>query len=207
MTVLPAATDFTGVSVNEAGFKSAITDMREYLNDLFGTDGAKATARNTMGLGNAATLVTGTDPGDIPLNSDLGTASLLNTGLADGDIPTNIQINENVRVFTKAQGVAQTSLTDAANVDWDLDDAPTAQLIPNGNRVMNAPTNLRTGFTYVLIVKQPGVGGKTLDFSDVIFKFPGGVEPTLSTGNNAVDVLTFHCDGSSLFGVSQLNFL
>jgi hypothetical protein len=50
MPALPAATDFTGATVTEGQFKTAITGLRAYLNDLFGTDGTKATARNTLGV-------------------------------------------------------------------------------------------------------------------------------------------------------------
>lgn len=49
MTALPAAADFTGSSVTEADFKSAITDLRAYLAGLHGTDGTAATALATLG--------------------------------------------------------------------------------------------------------------------------------------------------------------
>lgn len=44
MTALPASTAFTGASITEAQFKTAITDLRGYLAGLLGTDGAVATA-------------------------------------------------------------------------------------------------------------------------------------------------------------------
>lgn len=51
MTVLPPATDFTGAGVTEAGVKSFITDLREYLNDFFSNDSADLeAARNGIGL-------------------------------------------------------------------------------------------------------------------------------------------------------------
>ena len=37
---------------------------------------------------NAASKLVGTDPDEVPLNSDLGTASVKNTGTASGEIPT-----------------------------------------------------------------------------------------------------------------------
>jgi len=40
LTILPPSIDFTDPSVTEAVFKDAITDLREYLNDMFGNDSA-----------------------------------------------------------------------------------------------------------------------------------------------------------------------
>ena len=49
MTALPASTDFTGASVTEAQFKTAITSLRDYLSGQFGTAGTVATALATLG--------------------------------------------------------------------------------------------------------------------------------------------------------------
>lgn len=49
MATLPPSSDFTGASVTEGGFKSAITTQRSYLNDLLGDDSSdKAQARETL---------------------------------------------------------------------------------------------------------------------------------------------------------------
>ena len=48
-TSLPAAADFTGAAVTEGDFKAAITDLRAYLNELFGANGETATALGTLG--------------------------------------------------------------------------------------------------------------------------------------------------------------
>ena len=74
------------------------------------------------------------------------------------------------------------------------------------DRAVAAPTGQRAGSTYALIAKQDSSGSRQLDTTDPTYKFPGGTSPTLSTGANAVDVLTFVSDGTSMFGVSQLNF-
>jgi hypothetical protein len=49
MTALPSAASFTGASVTEGQFKTAITNLIAYLTDLFGTDGSKSTALGTLG--------------------------------------------------------------------------------------------------------------------------------------------------------------
>lgn len=54
MTTLPAASDFTGSTVTEAQFKTAITNLRSFLSGLLGDAGDAATALDTLGgLGSA----------------------------------------------------------------------------------------------------------------------------------------------------------
>jgi len=48
MTALPAATDFTGGSITQGQFKTAITDLRAFLDGLIGADGTIATALATI---------------------------------------------------------------------------------------------------------------------------------------------------------------
>ena len=110
------------------------------------------------------------------------------------------------REYTKAQNFNMTTLSDGANISWDLSSNQVATVTLGGNRTLDAPSNQVAGCTYILIVKQDGTGSRTLNTSASAYKFPGGTEPTLSTGANAVDILTFVSDGSSMFGVAQLNF-
>ena len=110
------------------------------------------------------------------------------------------------REYTKTQNFDMTTLTDGANISWDLSQNQVATVTLAGNRTLDAPSNQVAGATYILIVKQDGTGGRTLNTSASSYKFPSGTEPTLSTGANAVDILTFVSDGSSMFGVAQLNF-
>lgn len=48
-TALPASSDFTGSTVTEADFKSAMSALRDFLSGLLGTDGESATALATLG--------------------------------------------------------------------------------------------------------------------------------------------------------------
>lgn len=110
------------------------------------------------------------------------------------------------REYSKTQNFNMTALSDGANISWDLSQNQVASVTLAGNRTLDAPSNQVAGATYILIVKQDGTGNRTLNTSASAYKFPGGTEPTLSTGANAVDILTFVSDGSSMFGVAQLNF-
>jgi hypothetical protein len=116
------------------------------------------------------------------------------------------ELTATAREYTKTQNFNATALSDGANISWDLSQNQVASVTLAGNRTLDAPSNQVAGATYILIVKQDGSGNRTLDTTASAYKFPGGTEPTLSAGANAVDILSFVSDGSSMFGVAQLNF-
>ena len=103
-------------------------------------------------------------------------------------------------------GLTKQTLTDAANIAWDMSNGNMADVTLGGNRTLDNPTNLVNG-SAVLIVKQDATGGRTLAFGTA-YKFPGGVAPTLSTAANAVDIITFIVDADAgvLYGVAQTDF-
>lgn len=100
--------------------------------------------------------------------------------------------------------VAQT-LTDGATVSWNVENGALGALTLAGNRTMAAPTNLRNGEAYALIINQDATGSRTLTWNSV-FKWPGGVAPVLSTAANSKDILSFLSDGTNLYGVLQKAF-
>tara|TARA_R100001086_G_scaffold115602_1_gene59223 strand:+ start:559 stop:1020 length:462 start_codon:yes stop_codon:yes gene_type:complete len=106
--------------------------------------------------------------------------------------------------YNFAQVIKGTSIDDAVTISWDLDKNQIATVTLAGNRTLGAPDNMRDGGTYILIVKQDGSGSRTLSYNSA-FKFPAGTAPTLTTAASSVDVLTFISDGSSMYGVSQLD--
>ena len=116
------------------------------------------------------------------------------------------ELTATAREYTKTQNFDMTTLSDGANISWDLSANQVATVTLAGNRTLDAPSNQVAGASYILSVTQDGTGSRTLNTSAAAYTFPGGTEPTLSTGANAVDILTFVSDGSSMFGVAQLNF-
>lgn len=96
-------------------------------------------------------------------------------------------------------------LTDGATINWDLNAAPSAYVTLGGNRTLAAPTNMRAGATYVVVIFQDGTGSRTLAWN-AAYKFPGGIDPVLSTAASAVDIVTFVTDGTSMYGCAQYNF-
>ena len=100
------------------------------------------------------------------------------------------------------------SLTDNNHIVWDASQnggIVNATVTLGGNRILDTPTNLKNGAIYNLIVTQDATGSRTLAF-EPIFKWAGGVAPTLSTAANAVDIFTFIYDGTNLYGSAVQNF-
>ena len=95
------------------------------------------------------------------------------------------------------------TLTDAATITWNTTLGTVATVTLGGNRTISNPTNLRVG-TYMLIVKQDATGSRTLTWG-TSYKFPAGVKPTLTTTANAIDIISFFCDGTNMFGTYAPN--
>ena len=96
------------------------------------------------------------------------------------------------------------TLADAATIAWDTSTGQVATFtFVSTNRTVGAPTNLKNGAFYALAVIQ-NAGSNTLTWN-AIFKWAGGVAPTLSTAANAQDYFTFRSDGTNLYqqGISQ----
>lgn len=111
----------------------------------------------------------------------------------------------NTNTWVQQQGFARQTLTDAATITWDGQTQQTAVVTLGGNRTLGAISNQVAGFTYILFVIQDGTGSRTLAYN-AIYKWPAGVAPVLSTAANAIDILTFVSDGTSMYGVAQKAF-
>lgn len=124
------------------------------------------------------------------------------------ELATDSEVNtgtDTARAVTAASLYTTQTLTDAASIDWDLSLGAMATVTLTDNRALANPTNLVNGASYILIVKQDGTGSRTLSFGST-YKFPDGTDPTLTTGANAVDIIAFISDGTSLYGSFLGNF-
>lgn len=83
---------------------------------------------------------------------------------------------------------------------WDLNQAPVAVVVlTNGVNTLTPPLDLIAGGFYRLTIIQPASGAAgTISWPKPPFLFPGGVQPTLSTANNALDECWFSCDGTNM---------
>ncbi len=174
-------------------------------------------------LGNGGALRTGTSSGNTALLQayDVDGAAYTTFGtLTAGNTPTfNLASSVtlggvgiatlNTNVWLQQQGFTRVSLTDASTITWNAQTQQSAYVLltsaVGGTRALGAPSNLVSGFTYILVVQQSSTGSNALTYNSV-YKWPGGVAPVLSTANNAIDILTFISDGTNMYGVAQKAF-
>ena len=131
------------------------------------------------------------------------TAALIGNNDGTGAIRVNgldaIQINTTRQVAYPGTAYSpNATLTDAATIAWDttLGQVATFTFVST-NRTMGAPTALLNGGFYALAVIQ-NAGNNTLTWN-AVFKWPGGIAPTLSTGAAARDYFVFRSDGTNLY--------
>ncbi|NDD75721.1 MAG: hypothetical protein EBZ40_12220 [Gammaproteobacteria bacterium] len=139
-------------------------------------------------------------------DSNVTTAKIASSAVTAAKVDTTgVAVLGTAQQYTRTHNFTATTLTDGTNIAWDLSQNQVAIVTLAGNRALSNPTNQVNGAVYILVVKQDSTGSRTLSFGTT-YKFPSGTAPTLSTGANKVDVLTFISDGTNLYGVSSLNY-
>lgn len=124
-------------------------------------------------------------------------ANARTNAIANGTITiNNISLSGNLNPGTV--NIITQTLTDSANISWDVATAAVASVTLGGNRYMNTPTNLKVG-TLILHINQDVTGNRTLTWSPA-FKWPAGVAPVLTTTGSRKDIFSFICDGTNLYG-------
>jgi hypothetical protein len=149
-------------------------------NGLAGTSSGGATPALTL-----STSITGVLKGD-------------GTALSAASAGTDYVAPATATNFTAQQYFGNVALTDAATIAWAANTAQTATFtFVSTNRTMGAPTGLANGAFYALAVIQ-NAGSNTLTWN-AVFKWAGGVAPTLSTAASAKDYFVFRSDGTNLY--------
>mgnify|MGYP000865916295 FL=1 len=91
-----------------------------------------------------------------------------------GDVDIDGDLNvDGETTFDKAITEASQTLTDQANIAWDMSAAPNAVVTLGDNRTLDAPTGEVAGMRGYLRVIQDGTGGRTLTWASA-YKFSGG---------------------------------
>jgi hypothetical protein len=138
------------------------------------------------------------------------------TGITGAVTATHTEINKldghvgavpafgTAQAWTRQQYFTETTLADGAGIDWNLAENQVAKVTLGGNRTLNAPTNMQAGATYILRIIQDATGSRTLTFN-AAYKFPAGLDPTLTTTPNAVDIISCVSDGTSMFCSTMLD--
>lgn len=96
-------------------------------------------------------------------------------------------------VLTSRKSVV--TATDGATVTFNLDSGSIQQVTLGGDRTL-ALSNDNNGQSFVVILRQDGTGGRTVNWWSNI-KWAAGTAPTLSTDASAVDIFGFIRIGST----------
>lgn len=110
------------------------------------------------------------------------------------------------QTYSKQQNPAIATLTSSGNsIAWNLDDGQSAVHTFTEDTTLANPTNMVNGGTYILRLIQHASSPKTLAFGNA-YKWPGGVAPTISSTNSAIDVIVFTSNGTHMYGNIQKAF-
>lgn len=125
-------------------------------------------------------------------------------------ISETLHVNGNARIDGQAYTELHTGAT-PADPNWNNSNVQEMTLASLDQDF--DPTNAKAGATYILKIKQPssGVAG-TINWNaaSATVLWPAGTPPTLSTANNAVDIVTLICtdsaSGGTYYANATLNF-
>jgi hypothetical protein len=99
-----------------------------------------------------------------------------------------------------------TTLTDAASITTDFNDANTFMVTLAGNRTLAAPSNATAGQTGSIYVVQDGTGDRTLSYN-AAWRFSEGSVPVATTAASAVDLLIYNArSATTIDAVMLLDF-
>lgn len=106
-------------------------------------------------------------------------------------------------------GTYQALTVNTGTILWDLSATPiVAVQLQNGANILTALNAVAGAPPNRITLVQPTTGAAGTVTWPGNFVWPGGVAPTLSTGNSAVDMLDFVSDGTNIYlRVLGLNYL
>jgi hypothetical protein len=100
--------------------------------------------------------------------------------------------------FVPCSAPERTVLPFAASIAWHLENAEVAEIVLTGNLTLSAPTGLREGGTYALMLVQDNTGNRTVTFNSA-YQFPNRATPAISGTPNSVTIITAVARGGTLF--------
>ena len=158
----------------------------------------------TVSAAGSVTL-NGVSASSVEIGNQFSGGVLTKIGTDEWIFTAGVNITGTVRAYSKQQNFSTATLTDGANISWNLDDEQVAKVTLAGNRTLDNPTNLVDGGTYILRVIQDATGSRTLSYGTA-YKWVGGVAPTLTTTANGIDIISFVSDGTNMYGVISQGF-
>ncbi len=95
--------------------------------------------------------------------------------------------------------------TGTFDLDWNAGQKQRATLTGNITTLNITDLDVGGAAALVLVLVQDATGSRTVAWPSQVL-WPGGVAPTLSTGNGDVDLIAFHWDGTNYLGSFGLNY-
>ena len=165
-----------------------------------GTSVFSLNAAGIPGLGTAATKDVGVCATNIP-DTSLSDIRYVRTSVsssivAEKTFTASVIFTSAVRMegLVSLSGAVKshiTTLTDAATVALDFNDANMFMVTLGGNRTLAAPSNATAGQVGSIYVIQDGTGSRTLSYNTA-WRFPAGSVPVATTTASAVDLVVFN---------------
>jgi len=125
---------------------------------------------------------------------------------ADDATVANYQDNTADKLLTTDivwAAMAEQTLTDGANISWDMDAGIDFTVTLGGNRTLDNATNTQIGKKGRIRVVQDSTGSRTLSFG-TSYEFAGGTAVTLTTTGDAEDILFYDCISATRILITSL---
>jgi len=110
----------------------------------------------------------------------------------------------NLTTVSGAVANVEDTLTDDANITWDVIDSPVAKVTLGGNRTLSAPSGTTpiAGQFVSLLAIQDGTGGRTITWN-AVYEFATDTAPTLTATASLGDLFTFRYNGAKWLEVGR----
>ena len=186
ITLGTASTNFGLVSASGATFTGDIT-----LNAQSDVRFADSDSSNYIALQSPATVASNVTL-TLPAADGSANQVLKTDGSGALGFASYLLLSETTNGQTVTGGVRSNivTLSDGANISYDMDDGNNATVTLGGNRTLDNPSNVTVGQSGSIFIVQDGTGSRTLSFGSA-YDFAGGTAPTLTTAASAVDRIDY----------------
>lgn len=127
--------------------------------------------------------------------------------LTNPNAPDAAYLLSQANQWQKPQRHSVLTLTDAATVNWNLDNGAVAQVMLGGNRTFAFSGTKLDGQNYTLRIIQDGTGGRTITWPDsTVLDWGNFGPPVLSAAAGAMDIISLHSDGQKMYALWATGF-